>query len=109
MPEPKLERYLKRCNADQSTPIDKTDKVLARMCKELYIVKVVDRSGDEEVTEYIVGPRGKVEVDKEAIGGMVRTVYGGAATEELDKRLARSLGLTESGAARGDTGRDAPG
>ena len=94
--EAKLERYLKRTNADQSTPIDKTEKLLARLCKEGYLVKVKDSSAGEEIVEYMVGPRGKVEVDVDAITGMARTVYGEGAMDDLDDRVRRSMGLDEN-------------
>jgi hypothetical protein len=95
--EGKLDRFLKRMNADTSTPMDSTDKVLAKMVKEGYIHKVKDTSGGEELIDYIVGPRGKVEVGEEAIAKMVRTVYSGSALDDLDARLSRSLGLGEAG------------
>ncbi|KAJ9637323.1 hypothetical protein H2201_001718 [Coniosporium apollinis] len=95
LPEEKLERYLKRTNADQTTPVDKTDKLLNRLIKEGYIVRNKDTSGGEEIMEYMVGPRGKVEVGEQGVAGLVRTVYGEGATEELEKRIERSLGLGE--------------
>jgi hypothetical protein len=91
----RLERFLKRGNADQNTPVDHTDRMLARMIKEGYIVKVKDLSGGEEIIDYKVGPRGKIEVGEEAVANMVRTVYGGDIAD-LDQRLNRSLGLGES-------------
>lgn len=94
LPEEKLERYLKRTNADQTTPVDKTDKLLNRMIKEGYIVRTKDSSGGEEIVEYMVGPRGKVEVGEQGVAGLVRTVYGEGATEDLEKRIERSLGLS---------------
>jgi len=93
LPEAKLERYLRRTNADQSTPIDKTDKLLQRLIKEGYIVRIKDSSTGEEVVEYKVGPRGKVEIGDEGVMNFVRTVYG-SGTEDLEKRLERSLGFT---------------
>lgn len=92
-----MERYLKRTNADQYTPLDKTEKVLARMLKEGYLVRDKDTSGGDEVIEYRVGPRGKVEVGDEGVSGLVREVYGNVDTERenLDRRLERSLGFKE--------------
>ena len=60
--EAKLDRYLRRVNADQSTPVDKTEKALARMVKEGYLHRSKETVNGEEVVEYFVGPRGKVEV-----------------------------------------------
>lgn len=62
--------------------------------------------GGEEVIEYMVGPRGKMEVGAQGVAGLVRQVYGRpdpgddditpaerAQMEEFELRLARSLGL----------------
>lgn len=64
--------------------------------------------GGEEVIEYMVGPRGKIEVGEKGVAGLVREVYGrpDPATlsntasaedkedmEEFENRLRRSLGL----------------
>ncbi|KAJ5785619.1 MAGE protein [Penicillium pulvis] len=76
LPEQKLERYLARTNLDQYTPIDKTERLLQRLCKEGYIVRNREVEGGEETIEYIVGPRGKVEVGSSGVAGLVREVYG---------------------------------
>lgn len=92
----KLERYLARMNADQYTPIDKTEKLLQRLCKEGYIVKTREMDGGEEIIEYMVGPRGKVEVGSGGVAGLARSVYGvvGATDEaEFEAKLRRSLGI----------------
>ncbi|KAI9703671.1 MAG: hypothetical protein M1836_007441 [Candelina mexicana] len=98
--EAKLERYLRRANADQYTPLDKTDKLLARLMKEGYIVRLKDSSGGDEMVEYMVGPRGKVEVGDDGVGGLVRTVYGDGG-EDLEGRIERSLGLGEGKRKKG--------
>lgn len=99
LPEAKLERYLRQANADQSTPIDRTDKMLSRMVKEGYIVRVKENADGEEVIDYRVGPRGRVEVGEDGVAAMVKTVYGDNATEDLEKRIQRSLGLADLGRA----------
>jgi len=102
--ESKLERYLKRMNADTYTPIDRTDKLLQRLCKEGYLIRNRDMDGGEEIIEYMVGPRGKMEVGIQGVAGLVREVYGRAEAEdmtalerdrmeEFEQRLARSLGM----------------
>ncbi|KAI9883680.1 MAG: hypothetical protein M1823_004562 [Watsoniomyces obsoletus] len=96
IPEPKLERYLQRTNAELYTPIDKTDKLLQRLCKEGYLVKIKDASSGDEVVEYMVGPRGKVEIGTNGVAGLVHTVYGDSAIDDLDARIERSLGLQET-------------
>jgi hypothetical protein len=111
LPESKLERYLRRLNADRNTPMGQKDKLLQRMIKEQYLVKVIDRGANEEQVEYMVGPRGKMEVGEEGVAGLVRSVYGNAGREDLEKRLDRSLGIsaaryaTKNGEADG-TGTD---
>jgi hypothetical protein len=35
-----LDRYLSRTNAEVATPIDRTDKLLQRLCKEGYIITI---------------------------------------------------------------------
>lgn len=102
----KLERHLRRMNAEQSTPVDKTDKVLARMVKEGYIVKIKDVGSGDDMMEYMVGPRGKVEVGAEGVGNLVRTVYGDSV-EDLDKRLERSLGIGNAASTQAATGKTA--
>ncbi|KAL9095138.1 MAG: hypothetical protein Q9165_002741 [Trypethelium subeluteriae] len=94
LPSSKLDRYLRRANADESTPVASTEKLLQRLCKEGYIVKVKDSSSGEEMIDYIVGPRGRVEVGEGGVAGLVKAVYGEAANEELHKRVQRSLALS---------------
>ncbi|KAF2260891.1 MAGE-domain-containing protein [Lojkania enalia] len=95
--ESRLDRFLKRMNADQSTPVDSTPKLLAKMIKDGYIVRVKDNSAGEETIDYVVGSRGKVEVGDEGVMNFVRTVYGDDAMEDLDQRLNRSLGIIDGG------------
>jgi hypothetical protein len=94
MPETQLDRLLRRMNADESTPVDSKDKLFARMIKDGYIVRIKDTSSGDEVIEYVVGPRGKVEVDKQSVASFVRTVCGDGV-ENLEQRITRSLGLGE--------------
>ncbi|KAH0560097.1 hypothetical protein GP486_003378 [Trichoglossum hirsutum] len=93
--EAKLERYLGRTNAEQYTPVDRTEKLLQRLCKEGYLMRIKDSSGGEELVEYMVGPRGKVEVSPEGVVGLVRGVYKDTATDDLDARIMRSMGLND--------------
>ncbi|KAJ5364317.1 uncharacterized protein N7496_010030 [Penicillium cataractarum] len=114
--EQKLGRYLRRMNAEDYMLGDKTDKLLARLCREGYLVRTREMDGGEEVIEFMVGPRGKVEVGSSGVAGLVREVYGrgrdsgggggGAAGEndltqmeremraEFEARLRRSLGIS---------------
>jgi hypothetical protein len=104
----KLDRHLRRMNAEQTTPVDKTDKLLARMVREGYIVKIKDVGSGDDMIEYMVGPRGKVEVGAEGVGSLVRTVYGDSV-DDLDKRLERSLGLTNAASTQTATGKEGRG
>lgn len=108
--EGKLERHLKRLNAEQSTPVGKTQEVLGRMCKEGYLHKVKEGSGADEVVEYHVGPRGKVEVGREGVAGLVRKVYGasGEGADDLARRIERSLNVW-TGSVRAAGGGDGDG
>ena len=94
--ETRLERHLKRLNADQYALGEKTDRgVLTRMQREGYIIKARERDGGgEETVDFVVGPRGKVEIAETGVAGLIRKVYGkeNAEADELERRLIRSLG-----------------
>lgn len=104
--DPRLRRHLTRLNAvenmpslnpdNPNTPSEKTELVLQRMIKQGYLVRTTDTSGhgDEDTTTWHVGPRGKVEVDNEAIAKLVREVYGGS-NPDLEKRIQASLKLRD--------------
>ncbi|KAK0344834.1 hypothetical protein LTR91_009161 [Friedmanniomyces endolithicus] len=100
----KMERYLRRLGLEDHTPIPgytKTELLLKRMEKEGYLVKVRESAGGqgEEDVSWMVGPRGKVEVGEQGVRGLVKAVYGhvdGHAEAELERRVARSLGLGEA-------------
>ncbi|KAF2757911.1 MAGE-domain-containing protein [Pseudovirgaria hyperparasitica] len=92
--ETRLLAYLKKVDADQTTPIDQTDKLLKRLHREQYIVEIKD---SENEIEYRVGPRGKVEVGKTGVAALVRTVYGENAPDDLELRLQRTLDLSNQG------------
>ena len=87
---------MKRMNADNYVLSgEKTEKVLKRMEREQYIIKVKERDGGgEESVDYVIGPRGRVEVGERGVAGLVRKVYGkkDAEADELERRLVRSLG-----------------
>ncbi|KAL2180783.1 MAGE family-domain-containing protein [Thermothelomyces heterothallicus CBS 202.75] len=104
--DPRLRRHLSRLNAaenmpsmnphDEIAPSEKTEAVLQRMVKQGYLVRVTESrsAGDDDATTWHVGPRGKVEVDKEAIAAFVRTVYGGSS-DELEAKLQASLKIRD--------------
>lgn len=91
----KLMRYLQRLNANVNTPVDKTELLFAKMQKQGYLVKIKDSASGTDITEWMVGPRGKVEVGTEGVKGLVETVYGDTAPDDLDVRLKASLGIKD--------------
>lgn len=118
----KLERYLKRVHLDDNTPVEGYEKpamLIKRMERDGYVVRVKETgpSGEEDIS-WILGSRAKVEIGDEGVKGLTKAVYNppdGAEGEELDKRIARSLGVgdrpadrqrqAESGAERKKRGR----
>lgn len=95
LPEARLQRFLKRTNADERTPVDRTDKLLARMMKDGYLIRIKEGMDGEDQVEYRIGPRGKVEVGEDGIEGLVRRVYGDNYTDDLSSRLERSLKMLD--------------
>lgn len=102
LPDPKLERYMKRMRLEDSTPIEGYEKpaaLIKRMERDGYLVRTKETGpGGEEDVSWQVGPRGKVEVGDAGAGGLARTVYGDpgdAEGEDLERRIARSLGIGE--------------
>jgi melanoma-associated antigen len=91
VPDHKLMHLLKQLNADENTPLDKTSTVLSTMIKQGYIVRTVEKTADEETTDWRVGPRGKVEISNKGIQSFVQEIYGDDAPEDLEARLQRSL------------------
>ena len=73
---------------------EKTEKgALARMQRDGYIVKVRERGGEgEDSVDFLIGPRGKVEIGERGVAGLVREVYGDGGGDEVERRLVRSLG-----------------
>lgn len=88
---------------EDSTPIDgseKTEKLFKRMEREGYVVKIKESigAGGEEEVSWTVGPRGKMEIGDAGVKGLTSAVYGEldeAAQDELDRKIARSLGIGE--------------
>ena len=93
--ERKLEKHLTAANADTFVLEDRTERALRRMEKDGYVVKVREReAGGEETVEWVVGPRGKIEVGARGAAALVKNVYGkrDAELDELEDRLEKSLG-----------------
>jgi ribosomal protein L12E/L44/L45/RPP1/RPP2 len=89
-------RHMRRMNADKNTPIETTEKLVQTMLNDGYLSKSKDNSTGEELVEYHVGPRGKVEIGEEGVARIVKTIYGDAADEDLIKRLEKTLALSSA-------------
>jgi hypothetical protein len=97
-----MDRFLRRTGLEDLTPVEgyeKTEKLVKRLEREGYVVKVKESAGNgEEDVFWVVGPRGKVEVGEKGVKGLVRAVYDPAEGEEegeLESRVKRSLGIAE--------------
>lgn len=102
LPDAKMERSLQRLRMDDNTPVtdyEKTEKLMKRLEKEGYIVRIKESTGTGEDDVYwTVGPRGKVEVGDDGVRGLTKAVFGdqnGIADAELERKLDRSLGISE--------------
>ncbi len=111
--QPKLDRYLQRLNAEMHMLPNEgggTEAVLQRMIKQGYLTRTREVVGGDETIEWGVGARGRVEVGKEGVEGLVKAVYGLSSrnegddegeqeteeSREITERLGRSLGLVET-------------
>lgn len=90
--ELKFGRMMRKAGVEEYNPLGPTDKLLQRLIKDGYIVKIKDDRSGEEMFEYMVGPLGKVEVDKHAIANTVRAIWG-EGDEELERKIEKSLNL----------------
>lgn len=105
LPEAKMERVLRRLGIEDRVPVDldktgdKTETLFKRMERDGYVYKIKEATGTgEDDIYYVVGPRGKVEVGEMGVQGLVKAVYGNmdeAEEAELERKMARSLGLGE--------------
>jgi hypothetical protein len=114
MSDSRLKRYLRRLNAEtNSFHSTKTEDTLARLQRQGYLIKNVDKEarqhGDEqEATTWYVGPRGKIEVGDEVVAGVVREVWGEQDDDELEAKLQNSLLIQDkkTSAQNGDAAND---
>lgn len=92
MPNAKFEQVLHRLNCDKNMGrLDTTPNVLKKMQTQGYLVRTVEKGGDDEQIDWSVGPRGKMEIGNKGIAGLVTEVYGEEAPDDLEKRLNKSL------------------
>ncbi|KAH6651818.1 MAGE family-domain-containing protein [Truncatella angustata] len=90
----KLEDYLDRMNAKKNLPFDTTDNVLAKLVKQGYLDRVVEKTdGDDDTINWHVGTRGKVEVPPETIAAFIKQVWQRDIPQDLNRRINKSLGL----------------
>ena len=103
IPNAKLESVLARLNLSKNMgSLDSTPNMIAKMSRQGYIYKSVEKTQDEEQIDWYVGPRGKMEIGNQGIIGLVREVYGEDAPEDLQKRLHKSLGVEMGRVQRDD-------
>jgi melanoma-associated antigen len=80
-------------NADVNMPMDKTEATLQKMIKQGYLIRIKENVGGEETIDWMVGPRGKLEVGNKGVKGLIMDVYGDSAPDDLADRVNSSLGL----------------
>ncbi|KAG0135845.1 MAGE family-domain-containing protein [Tuber indicum] len=99
--ETKLDRYLRRMNADRSTAAGETERVLQSMIRHGYISKQKDDNANDGTFDYVLGPRGKVEIGTDGVLSMIKTVYATNVPEDVEKRMMRNIGFDpEAGASQ---------
>ncbi|KAI0130105.1 MAGE family-domain-containing protein [Xylariales sp. AK1849] len=91
-----LNRALERMNASVNLPMGKTRDVLAKLVRQGYLDKVVQKSdqGEEDTVTWCVGTRAKVEVSPQSMALFVKEVWG-ELPEDFNKKLSKSLGLQD--------------
>ncbi|KAF7853270.1 hypothetical protein EAF04_010771 [Stromatinia cepivora] len=104
MTDSKLMSVLRKLNAETNMPMDKTTLILKKMMQQNYITRTVEKNDGDEIIEWRVGPRGKMEIGTKGVQGLVKEVYGENAPEDLEKRLERSLGLGKRKTTHGESG-----
>ena len=92
--ETMMDTILQRMRIAEQTPIDTIEGVLKRMIKDGYIVKNKDAANGEEEIYYSVGPRARIEIGEDGVADLIRTVWGEAGGEDLEKKLEHSFALT---------------
>lgn len=116
LPDMKMERYISKLGMSDLSPLnenEKTEFLFKRLIKDGYIVRSKESTGTgEDDVQWLVGPRGKLEVGEDGVRGLTKAVWGDlddADDEELDRKIVRSLGVEErmAAVARRDANGDA--
>lgn len=96
--EETLDRHLRRLNANNSTPLGTTDKSIRLMADNGYIARVKETQADgAETLEYIVGPRGKLEVGRDGVTELIRVMYGEEGDlAEVERKIERTLNIADA-------------
>ncbi|EMR10506.1 hypothetical protein PNEG_01218 [Pneumocystis murina B123] len=89
-----LIRYLSQLQMDNDTSIGNLDKTLKEMVKKGYLERIKDditsaNEGEKNYT-YLLGPRGKTEIDPESLTTFIKKIQGDAAPQNL-KEIVKKL------------------
>lgn len=103
-----MERYTSKLGMADVSPLgenEKTEFLFKRLQKDGYIVRSKESTGTgEDDVQWLVGPRGKVEVGEDGVRGLTKAIWGDLSDkddEEMDRKIERSLGVGERMAAVG--------
>lgn len=101
-----MERYISKLGMSDISPLgenEKTEFLFKRLLKDGYIVRSKESTGTgEDDVQWLVGPRGKVEVGEDGVRGLTKAVWGELEERDdmdLDRKIERSLGVGERMAA----------
>lgn len=104
LPDAKMDAILRKLGLEDNTPIqdyERTEKLLKRLEKDGYILKIRESNGTGEDDIYwVVGPRGKVEINEGSVRGLASVVYHSDQMSEeeqaeLERQIQRSLGISD--------------
>ncbi|KTW31473.1 hypothetical protein T552_00116 [Pneumocystis carinii B80] len=88
-----LIKYLSQLQMDKDTSIGSLDKTLKEMVKKGYLEKIKDditSTNEEKGYIYLLGPRGKTEIDPESLTAFIKKIQGDTAPQNL-KEIVKEL------------------
>ncbi|KAF2210892.1 hypothetical protein CERZMDRAFT_113044 [Cercospora zeae-maydis SCOH1-5] len=107
LPDTKMERYLRKLGIDDRTTLagyEKNEQLMRRLEKDGYLYKLKESTGTgEDDTYFVVGPRGRSEVGEDGVRGLARMIMppqNDEEEEDLDKKVMRSLGISDKPAGQ---------